>query len=215
MKRTAFVFVVMFVFLTATTRALAADGCEQAGTAAAPADSSRRFMVLAGRSGTFYDLSGPTFPMLITVTGAHAQVEAVGIYVQGGRPAFGPVPRTAYGEFMKEPRRVSDVMLRLEITGAQFERSLKILRTWERRAREGALLYPDIAMDNILLVKQMTESLNQCGEHVKLYVLDWGLEDDISEGNSPSNIPFKYFKELRRLNESLHVPDDRFPARHF
>jgi hypothetical protein len=31
-----------------------------------------------------------------------------------------------------------------------------------------------------------------------------------SETNGPTSIPFQYFKELRRLNESLHVRDDTF-----
>ena len=65
-------------------------------------------------------------------------------------------------------------------------------------------------MDNILLVKQVTETLNQCGATVKLYTLDWGIYDYISENNPPSLAPFLYFKELKRLNESLHIPDVRF-----
>ena len=65
-------------------------------------------------------------------------------------------------------------------------------------------------MNNILLVKEVTESLNQCGEKVKLYNLDWGFEDDISEHNKPSRVPFLYFKELKRLNESLHISDKKF-----
>lgn len=170
----------------------------------------RYFIILAGRSGTFYDGSGPTFSILIKAHGTQIQVEASGVYSIRDTPAFGPVPAETYNEFMKEPRNASDVMLRLEITSTQYERSLKILRTWNRRVREGALLYPDISMDNILLVKQITESLNQCSEKIKLYNLDWGLEDNISEANGPTSIPFQYFKELRRLNESLHVRDDKF-----
>ncbi|HKY03939.1 MAG TPA: hypothetical protein VJQ56_03565 [Blastocatellia bacterium] len=176
-------------------------------------DPYRYFIVLAGRSGTFYDRSGPTFPMLIKMDNRETQVDAFGIFAAQGIPHFGPVPPAIYNEFMKEPAKPSDVMLRLEITGAQYERGLKIVRTWERRLREGALLYPDISMDNILLVKQVTESLNQCGERVKLYNLDWGIDDKISDGNKPPIIPFLYFKELRRLNESMHVRDEKFNAR--
>lgn len=176
-------------------------------------DPYRYFMVLAGSTGMFYDRSGPAFPMLIKMDGKNTQVDAVGIYSVKGAESFGTVPAEAYNEFMREPSKASDVMLRLEITGVQYERGLKILRTWERRVREGALLYPDVSMDNILLAKQVTESLNQCGERVKLYNLDWGLEDKISDKTKPTHIPFLYFKELRRLNESLHVRDDKFLER--
>jgi hypothetical protein len=177
-------------------------------------DPNRYFIVLAGRIGTFYDDSGPTFPMLIKTDGQQTQIDAVGTYNVRGYWAFGTIPPETYNEFMKEPRKASDVMLRLEITAVQYERGLKIVKTWERRARNNELLYPDLTMDNIMVAKQVTESLNQCGERFKLYNLDWSMEDHIS--NSPmdspllSRIPYLYFKELKRLNQSLHVPDEKF-----
>jgi len=174
-------------------------------------DGSRYFLVLAGSSEVFYDRSGPTFPMFIKMDGHHQpQVNALGIYSFKGKAAFGPVPADAYKEFMKEPRRASDVMLRLEITSAQYERGMKIMQMWERRVREDALLYPDIALDNVLLVKEVADSLNQCGQKVDLYHLDWGYEDKISDGTPPPHIPFLFFKEMRRRNESLHIGDDKF-----
>lgn len=173
-------------------------------------DPNRYFIVLAGRSGVFYDLSGPAFPMLIKMDEGKTQVDALGIYSVRNSEAFGPVPAEIYNEFMKETTKASDVMLRLEITGAQYERGLKVLRHWERRLQEGTLLYPDLSMDNILLVKQVTETLNQCSQKIKLHNLDWGIEDKISDKTKPTHIPFLYFKELRRLNESLHVRDEAF-----
>lgn len=178
-------------------------------------DPYRYFMVLAGRIGTFYDGSGPTFPMLIKTDGQQTQIDAVGTYDVRGYWAFGTIPPGTYGEFMKDAHKDSDVMLRLEITAAQYERGLKIVKTWERRARNNELLYPDLTMDNILVAKEVTESLNQCGERIKLYKLDWSMEDYIStssprDDNPISRIPFLYFKELKRLNQSLHVADEKF-----
>ncbi len=178
-------------------------------------DPHRYFIVLAGRMGTFYDDSGPTFPMMIKTDGQQTQIDAVGIYADGGKWAFGTIPAETYNQFMKEPGKGSDVMLRLEITAAQYERGLKIVKTWERRARNNELLYPDLWMDNILVAKQVTESLNQCGEKFKLYKLDWSMEDHISsssprDDNPFTRIPYLYFKELKRLNQSLHVPDEKF-----
>jgi hypothetical protein len=187
--------------------------CEKPGSGAmrwVREGSHRYFLVLAGRSGTFYDHSGPTFPMLIKTGGKQPQIDAVGIYSSGGQGAFGNIPAETCNEFMKEPHNSSDVMLRLEMSEAEYERSLHIVRTWERRTREGALLYPNIYLDNIVLVKQVTESLNHCSQKIKLYNLDWGLHDTISEHNIPSLTPFLYFKELRRLNESLHIRDQKF-----
>lgn len=204
MKRRMFLFSLISACLVAPVTASGQKGCESIG------EPHRHFLVLAGRSGTFYDKSGPTFPMLIKLDGNRTQVDAVGIYSIQGKRMFGPVPEDTYQEFMTEPSAASDVMLRLEITPAQYERGVKILRTWERRVREGALLYPDISLDNILLVKQVADSLNQCGEKIKLYNLDWGLEDKISDDNPPPRVPFLFFKEMRRLNESLHLRDEKF-----
>jgi len=176
-------------------------------------DPHRYFIVFAGTTGVFFDQSGPTFPMLIKMDEQQTQIDAVGIYAEGNKWAFGPVPATTYNEFMKEPRKDSDVMLRLEITGPQYERGLKIVRTWARRVREDTLLYPDLFLDNVLLAKQVTESLNQCGDKFKLYKLDWSLGDHISQHNTASRATFVFFKELRRLNESLHVPDEQFHER--
>lgn len=178
-------------------------------------DPNRYFIVLAGRLGTFYDNSGPTFPMMIKTDGQQTQIDAVGIYAAGGHWAFGPIPAETYNQFMKEPRKDLDVMLRLEITAVQYERGLKIVKTWERRARNNELLYQDLTMNNILVAKEVTETLNLCGEKFKLYKLDWSLEDHIST-SSPldatpiSRIPFFYFKELKRLNQAVHVPDEKF-----
>ena len=180
-------------------------------------DPNRYFIVLAGRIGTFYDGSGPTFPMMIKTDGQQTQIDAVGIY--RGRDshwAFGTIPADTYNEFMKEPSRDTDVMLRLEITAVQYERGLKIVKAWERRSRNSELLYPEYTMNNILVAKEVTETLNQCGEKFKLYNLDWSMNDHISHSplDSPpiSRIPFLYFKELKRLNESLHVGDEKFHA---
>ena len=173
-------------------------------------DPNRYFIVLVARRGEFYDKSGSAFPILVKVAGRESQVNAVGTYSNQGKNAFGVVPPAAYKDFMREPRNDSEVMLRLEINAPQYERSLKILRTWERRVRNDELLYFENALNNVLLVKAVTETLNQCTEEFELYKLyiehDW-----IAEQYQPAFIPFAFFKELRRLNESRHVRDDKFP----
>ena len=170
-------------------------------------DPNRYFIVLAARRGEFYDNSGSAFPILIKIVGSESQIDAVGIYSNQGKQAFGPVPPEAYKDFMREPRTDSEVMLRLEISSAQYERGLKILRTWERRVRNDELLYPlSIALNNVLLVKAVAETLNQCSEEIRLYKLSYlDHEDWIADKYSPEFIPFAYFREMRQLNESLHV----------
>ena len=174
-------------------------------------DPNRYFIVLAARRGEFYDKSGSAFPMLVKIVGSGSQIDAVGIYSNKGKEAFGTVPSETYKSFLREPRDDSEVMLRLEINSAQYERGLKILRTWERRVRNDELLYVENALNNVLLVKAVAETLNQCSEEFDLYKLDYGEFDWIPERFEPPFIPFAFFKELRRLNETRHVRDDKFP----
>jgi hypothetical protein len=177
---------------------LAANVCEQEASAAR--SPTQYYMILAGQTDVFYDRSGPTFVMLQKTAAEETDVGAFGIYAgERKQPVFGPVPASTYQK--------SPVLLRLAISRPQYERVLKVLQTWERRVRENALLYPEIALDNILLVKQATEELNRCGPTLVAYHLDWGLEDDISERNLASRIPYEYFRELARRNASRHVPD--------
>jgi hypothetical protein len=203
---------VMLLCLNVPAQLLAADSCE-AEANWTPTPAQRHFMVLAGRTGVFYDRSGVAFVMLIKATAEAADIGAIGIYADESRqPRFGAVPAATYENFMSEARAADEVMLRLELTAPQYSRVLSILETWDRRVHQGALLYPEIAMDNILLVKQATEELNRCGSAIAAYPLDWGLEDEISENNSARRIPFEYFKRLKQLNPDKHVPDEAMPG---
>src|SRR5262245_52781074 len=104
------------------------------------ADPERFFIVFAGREGTIND-GGPAFAILIKVDGRQSEIETIGLYFENERKKIGSVPRDLANQFMTESRTESDVMLRVEITKPQFERSLKIAKTWQRRGQEGAMLY--------------------------------------------------------------------------
>lgn len=214
MKRVILHLFALASLLLAGTPLLASNSCE--AEAKPGADSARYFMVLAARNEVFYERSGPAFVVLIKAGTVDYDIGALGIYAGDKKqPVFGPVPASTYDEFLREPgktsKQKSDVVLRLEINAAQYGRALEVLRTWERRVVENALLYPEIALDNILVVKQATEELNRCARSIVSYDLDWGLDDDISEHNAPLRIPYEYFKELKRLNGARHVSDSAMP----
>jgi hypothetical protein len=196
----------VLLLANAPTLLLAANVCEQE-LRTTRSDTQQYYMTLAGQTDVFYDRSGPTFVMLQRTAAAETDVGAFGIYAgQRKQPVFGPVPASVYERFVSESRKPADVLLRLSISKPQYDRALAVMQSWERRVRENALLYPDIALDNILLVKQATEELNRCRETIVGYQLDWGLQDDISEHNVAARIPYEYFRELARLNAARHVP---------
>jgi hypothetical protein len=196
----------------APTLLLAANVCEPE-LRSTDSLTQQYYMILAGQTDVFYDRSGPTFVMLQRTAADETDVGAFGIYAgERKQPVFGPVPASIYERFVSESRTPADVLLRLSISKPQYDRALAVMQSWERRVRENALLYPDIALDNILLVKQATEELNRCRDTIVGYELDWGLQDDISEHNVASRIPYEYFRELARLNAARHIPaENRIP----
>ncbi|HEU5091413.1 MAG TPA: hypothetical protein VFT30_01930 [Nitrospira sp.] len=178
-------------------------------------DPNRYFIVLAARTEEFYDHTGSAFPVLIKLSNGAPEINAVGIYSDEGKPHFGTVPPETYKNYLREARGDSETVLRLEINGAQYDRSLMVVKEWQRRAREDALLYrpptSPVTLNNILLVKAVTETLNQCSDDVSLYKLNYVHPQDwLTDKYSPELVPFYYFKELRRLNEARHISDQKF-----
>jgi len=182
-------------------------------------DPGRYFIVLAARKGEFYDSSGSAFPMVIKLAGGVPTIDAFGVYLAKGQRALGTVPPDVYKQYLREARNDSETTLRLEINSRQYERALKVIKEWERRDREGALLYTtgretlDDAtyLNNILVVKAVTETLNQCSDDVDLHPLNYVQNDDwISDKFGSAFVPFYYFKELRRRNDELHIDDTKF-----
>ncbi len=182
-------------------------------------DPDQYFIVLAARQREFNDDSGSAFPMVIKLAGGTPTIDAFGVYLGKGARAFGTVPPDIYKNYLREARNDSETTLRLEINSRQYERALKIIKEWERRDREGALLYNTARetldnatyLNNILVVKAVTETLNQCSEDVNLYPLNYIQKDDwISDKYNSALVPFFYFKELRERNEARHIGDQKF-----
>ena len=182
-------------------------------------DPDRYFIVLAARNGEFYDKTGSAFPTVIKLAGGVPTIDAFGVYPGKSGRAFGAVPQDVYKNYLREARNESETTLRLEINSRQYERALRIIKEWERRDREGALLYTTAAetlddptsLNNILVVKAVTESLNQCSDDVDLHPLNYVVKDDpITLKYGSAYVPFYYFKELRRRNEARHIPDQKF-----
>jgi hypothetical protein len=182
-------------------------------------DPDRYFIVLSARKGEFFDTSGSAFPMVIKLAEGVPTIDAFGVYLAKDGKTFGTVPPAIYKNYLREARNESETTLRLEINSRQYERALKIVKEWERRAREDALLYitgkdiyeDAISLNNILVVKAVTESLNQCSTDFNLYKLNYVVDDDwITNKVGSAFVPFYYFQELRRRNEARHIPDTKF-----
>jgi len=183
-------------------------------------DPDRYFIVLSARTDQFYNRSGSAFQVVIKLAEGVPTLDAFGVYSMDGKTAsFGAVPADVIKDYLREARGDAETTLRLEINSRQYERALKIIKEWQRRSREGALLYsyhsdtPEdpASLNNIIVVKAVTETINQCTDDIDLYKLNYVYPEDwIADRTAPAFVPFVYFKELRRRNEARHIPDQKF-----
>ena len=178
-------------------------------------DPDRYFLILVARQNEFYDHSGSAFPLVVKLAAGVPTINAAGTYSRNGKAAFGTVPVEIYKDYLREAHGDGEVILRVEINSRQYARALNIVQEWQRRAREGALLYrsPDAleSLNNLLLVRNVAETLNLCQNDLDLYKLDYTYPTDwITDHYSPEFVPFFFFKELRRRNEARHIDYQKF-----
>ena len=176
-------------------------------------DPDRYFLILVARQNEFYDHSGSAFPLVVRLAEGTATIEAVGTYSDHGKLRFGTVAPEVYKDYLREARGDSEVILRLQINSRQYGRASKIVQEWQRRARENALPYNEspVTLNNILLLKNITETLNLCQNDFDLYKLDYSYPGDwITDHYSTEFVPFFFFKELKRRNEARHIEYTKF-----
>lgn len=183
----------------------------------------RYFVILAANKGTI-EFGGPTFGMMIKTDGRKNEIDTFGMYVTkvkdktiiGNKTVIrdqtrvGPIPEEIYHRFMNETLDSSVTLLRLEVSSAQFNRTMKIMRSWQRRARENTLLYDVPYLNNMVFLEQMAISLNSCNDKFQLYKLTWNVDDKIMAKNNLTQTGFYYIEELRLMNYAMHVNDEKF-----
>jgi hypothetical protein len=190
-------------------------------------DPQRYFVVLAaGKGDPGFGAAG--FAMLIKTDGLHTQKDAFGAYPVvkplERHAVIGVIPEELREQFDHEPFGDSGAMLRLEVTAGPYNRALEVLKTWERRADEDALLYSaEPYLNNAVYLNQLVSSLNEtgvltwrggtpCTETIKLQKLTWLMSDPIMTKHNLTQTPYYLFKTLRQLNNPLHFNDNMFHA---
>ncbi|HLJ86644.1 MAG TPA: hypothetical protein VKZ53_07460, partial [Candidatus Angelobacter sp.] len=164
----------------------------------------------------------------IKTDGLHPQTESFGTWPVVNplerHPLIGSIPEEIRRQFDREPLDDSGSMLRLEVTAGPYNRALEVMKSWQRRAEENQLLYPNIPyLNNAVYLNQLTSSLNEagvltwrggklCSETIKLQKLTWLLDDAIMSKHNLPQTPYFLFKTLRQLNGSLHLSDSQFQA---
>jgi len=171
----------------------------------------RYFLTFAVRSGKAQP-DGAAFAMWTKLDGRKTEIEALGVHlakdVKGKTgPVFTPVPAQLYNEFAAESEKDSDVMMRMELTEAEFERSYKVFEAWAEFARIAKLPHKDHYLNGLEFLKSAAENLNLCDEKLKLHTTD-----GTAAARNPHQQTLEYVKMMRKKNDDLHVTDSNFPT---
>lgn len=183
-----------------------ADPKTQALTRWFRAQTHRYFLTFAARSGPALS----AFAMWTTLDGRHTKIEALGLRTENrgvAAPIFGPIPDQLYREFENESRKASDVMLRLELTEAEYQRSYKVFEAWAEFVRIGKLPHTDPYLNGMEFLKSAAGNLNQCDAKLIL-----PATDGATSAQNPHERMLEYIKVMRNKNKGLHVTDGMFPT---
>lgn len=162
-------------------------------------------------------MGGPAFAMWTKLDGHKTEVETLGLHLVTNStgtmvPVVGTIPAELHKQFMSESRKDSDVMIRLELSEAEYIRTYKVFKTWDKRVRDKTLLYDDPYLNVMEFLRRTAESLNQCGEKVKLHKMTWSQWDEVVTKHHLPLHPLEYIRIMRRTNDGLHVTDGKFPT---
>jgi hypothetical protein len=175
-------------------------------------DPQRYFVLLVAMLGDVAK-GGPAFATMIRAgSDGRASVDSFGIYMADDLPIVGTIPAAVSNKHLVESRLDSETMLRLELTRAEYERAMAVLRSWDRRARENRMMYDTPYLNSIVFLDQLAQTLNQCNERIRVKKLSWGVREPVMSHNHPQ-LPFYYVRELRTDNESLHLRNEEFRER--
>jgi len=182
----------------------------------------RYFLTFAARSGPL-SLGGPAFAMWTLMDGRETKVEALGIQItkdEAGKdvPTFGPISGELYEQILEESEKdqksrkeKASVIVRFELTEAEFERTHKIYQIWEKYVTDHKLPHVDPFLNGMELLSRAAEGLNQCGDKVKMNRPTRGERDEIIAKLDPPQQPLEYIRITRKKNEELHVTNSMYP----
>jgi hypothetical protein len=164
--------------------------------------TQRYFLTLVARSGT-PEKPSAAFVMWTTL-GAKTELEALGARGDGAGARLGRIPLELAREFTRHSGRAEDVMLRIELSEAEYHRTHRVLESWDAVLKHDRLARNDPVAQLIELLDATLQSVNRCVG--RLQVRSKPVADAAA-----SAAPQQWIRELRRLNDKRHVSDRIFP----
>jgi hypothetical protein len=194
-------------------------------------DSSLK--ALSRREVVHVDFTWHAFVQWIEVDSAHkmTRAEAFGFYPmsEAGAITLGVVPGTLKNEYLQKDGVAGDVVLRVEITEAEYRKTLSVKDDWARRAAAGEFKYNLLGNSCIDFVDKIARALGSSSPPIEVpqqeidssesapLTLKRSLRENydnlidrtvktIQNLTYATRTPQSYVSELFRLNHAHHVP---------
>jgi hypothetical protein len=164
--------------------------------------TQRYFLTLAARSGT---AAKPAAAFVMwTTLGGKTELEALGARGDGASARLGRIPLELAREFTRHSGRAEDVMLRIELSEAEYHRTHRVLESWDVVLKNDRLARNDPVAQLIELLDATLQSVNRCVGRLQV------RSKPVADATA-SAVPLQWIRELRRLNDKRHVSDRMFP----
>lgn len=181
----------------------------------------RYFLTFAARGGTAQQ-GGAAFVMWTVLDGRKNEVHALGIQMipdlEGKlKPVFGHISEDVYdllsetSEQDKKMGKEDVVIMRIELTRGEFEKSHKVFETWDNHVKDSKLPSNDPYINAMELIKKAVESINPCGDNFKLQKLSRAAADDLVVKHNAPQRAIEYIRAMRKQNDEVHITDGAFP----
>jgi hypothetical protein len=181
----------------------------------------RYFLTFAARSGPLPH-GGPALAMWTLMDGRQTRIDALGVRLTRGEadrtvPVFGPVPAEVYEQITEESdkekkkEKEENLIVRFELTEAEFKKTHEIYQAWDKRVKTQKLPHDDPYLNAMEFLSSTMESLDPCGEKVKLNRPTRLERDEITAKIKPPQQSLEYIRVMRKKNGELHISDVAFP----
>jgi hypothetical protein len=169
--------------------------------------TQRYFLTFAGRDRSAQQ--DPAAFIMWTTLGRKTALEALGLTGANGAARLGRIPQKLAADFAKHSGRSDDVMMRIEISEAEYHRSHRVLESWDAVLKGDRLARNDPAAQFNEMFDAALQSVNRCGP--KLKVPTAISAESASQTAAGTSMPMQRIRELRKLNDKRHVGDKVFP----
>jgi hypothetical protein len=155
---------------------------------------------------TFAARNDAAFAMWTTLDGRKTDLEALGVTERGApgdrKIHFRRIPLEVAQAFARHSGRDEDVMMRIELSEAEFRRTHRVLEAWDALVSRDLLARDNPRGQAVEFLEATLQSVNACRNRLR----------PVAAGSAAAS-PLELVKQIRKINDRLHVNDKVFPFR--